>query len=292
MDTKISSQPQEFFKEYLSMKKIKKKRKRIKLSISIGKKVFLFLEDFFIFKKSNIEIKDFNCNERAFLYYIFQRKMHKRNSLSEIIDFENPDTLVKQIKLFKDYISEKRSLENFKFSFKQFLNFQLEKSYLLENKQPLLKTLPKEYDDILQHYFLKTSEEMNMSYNLFLDPTIKKYNNPIKCFGDIYLKQILLSPTFKNDFVNFLSNDLVHFYLKKIKMKFKNLMKVVEKKCKEELYKEKLVIKNQNINESMVFQDVIKRYFLRHKQCKLPWTKTEIIEAIIEYLYKIKKFEK
>ena len=236
-----------------------KKIKKIKL-----KKIFsintLTLEYLLcIFFNKQIELKDLeelNLKSKSFIFLILLRKMKlQKKFIIFQMNFRENNIMKEKIDQFRNYSSGKRFLENFSLVFKYFINYQ--KKYLKKNDEK-----------IIYHYFNKISIEKTIDIKKFSDPS-KKLNPMFKNFSRNYLKYIIESSLFKKDFIYFLKFVLIEDYFINIEKKFLIMLSTIEEKLIKKMGK------NETYDEK-IFHD----YFVKNKQCKLPWCKSELEKAI------------
>ena len=224
---------------------------------------FDYLISLFLNKEIKIDLKKLNLESKSLIFFILHRKMNKKKNNFKKNKVLDDNLLKEKINEFKNFLSVKRFLENLTFVFRAFINYQ--KTLLeLNNKQ------------IHNYYFEKISIEKNINLKYFLNPS--KKNNPVfKNFSEKFLKLIIISPLFKKDFIHFLNFILIENYLlKKVKKKFMNTLKKLEKDFIENMEK-------QEIYDEKIFYN----YLIKNNQCKLPWCISELKVAIQEVISKI-----
>lgn len=166
--------------------------------------------------------------------------------------------------------SPKRFEENIKFVFK--ITFKKLKSNLLKKNH--ISFYSKKFDHkFYDYYFGQTAVDLNVSIEEFYDPLNNK--GALKTLNNEYLKLVFKSEIFRNDFVQYLSNDgLVKDYHYNIRRKVRQL-----------LAKFDLTRKSDDIDSVKKCVINIQQYFRMNRQCKLPWSNTEIVTAIQSFLY-------
>ena len=247
-----------------NLKKLTIFDKKINFNFSFIK----YLKLIFLNKEVEIDFTKLNYEEKIFLFFLLHRKMNKTpNPKIKNFDFKENHYLIEKVDFFKNiFQSKKRFEENFKAFFKAFINY---KKKNLDEFQ------------IYKYYFLEISKEKKIEFENYLDPTLKKTkkqkfknllnqkktNNSenflkIKCFNQKYLKLIITSPSFKNDFLDFITNKIEILYIKSqdIEKKISKIVNnIIEKK-----------IGNLNVKE------IIYNFLIKNQHCKLPWTISEV----------------
>lgn len=239
----------------------------------------------------------FNDLERffIFLFLIRKKKKHKKWCDKKITNITSNE-LSYFVKGYSDFTSVKRFEEEFKFLFKyaiQYLKRQLETN----------KSIPYHQKDsyVYSYYFGEIAKEQNYPLEHFMDPSIERSGDKksIRTFGLKYLKILLSSEKFKNDFSNFILKNIENIYLPKIKSKLETLLEWLHNRLnfndffsKTGNFKfpthlgemEKLITKRKF--------EIIENYLVYNNQCKLPWSLTEIRTARIRVIKKIEKLSK
>ena len=252
-------------KKKISKEEKFKKIKNLKKYFFINPLTFNYLKTIFFNQTINIELQDLenlNLESKSFLFFILHRKMNKQKNFKiENLDLRDNNLIKQKIDYFRNFCSGKRFLENLSFVFKAFINYQ--KKYLKLNNEK-----------IYHYYFEKISIEKKIDLKIFFDPT-NEINPNFKNFSENYLELIIKSDIFKKDFIYFLNFTLKEIYLNKVEKKFKSILKKLE---------EKLIEKKEK-NES--YKNIFYHYFIKNRQCKLPWCISELEEAIDEIINKI-----
>ena len=110
----------------------------------------------------------------------------------------------------------------------------------------------------------------------FYDPLNTKNN--LKTLNSDYLAIVFESPDFKRDFISYISgNDILLDYQKTIKRKLAHLLSKFDGFFDGDQQEKGI----QNVQS----------YFRKNKQCKLPWTKTEICTAVNTFMFLIKSIK-
>lgn len=191
------------------------------------------------------------------------------------------DELVSLInELRKSYQTKKRKEEKIKFVFKHTIK-NLKKVYFNEHK---LAFASENEPKFFTYYFHSSDELKQIPIDNFYDPLNTSYTlNP--CYRTLskkYLHLLFKCVTFREDFLNFVKNNLLTDYQSRVNKKFKKLFKKLRKRIR--------TAGNSKI------ADVIREFiakFNENKRCKLPWVADEILSAItcfdehVEYLLKI-----
>lgn len=284
----------------------------------------LFTNDF------NLDYEKMEEIEAFIIYFIISRKMKKKNILSfcylfykkSIKQFKNKDGLKK---------CQKRSEEDFKFLYNLFKK---------NKKNHFCKKRAKNKDNFfIDYYFKDTAEKLNMDIESFSDPSnnnyvlkkniIKKRNKKKKSLNLQFLKLIIKSKKFKDDFIKFLKNKAIDFYNSSLEHKINTLLIRIQKHIilNEEKYfkfneeKKKIqineIISNEfnensnnktkkniileenieldkkigfyekNLSKAEIWKISIYDYLMKKKQCKIPWTISEIQKSIDNILKRI-----
>lgn len=126
------------------------------------------------------------------------------------------------------------------------------------------------------YYFKDVAEQSNITIEEFfkkLDP--KKAS---KTLNNDFLRQVFSSVSFKNDFMTYVNgDDIISDYQATLKRKIKHML------IKFDSY--------FNITEPekvMIGIEAVQKYFRKNRQCKLPWTFTEITTAINTFKFVVK----
>ena len=166
--------------------------------------------------------------------------------------------------------SIKRFEENIKFVFK--LAFRRLKSNLL--KQNRIAFYSKKFDNqFYEHYFKETAERLAIDIKEFYDPLNTK--SKAKSLNIEYLKLIFNSPAFKIDFVRYIDSETV-------KLDYQNTLK---RKIRQLLLKFDHCFGSENDAMVTVGLEKVQHYFRKNRQCKLPWTNTEIVTAVNTFIF-------
>ena len=237
----------------------------------------------------NIDFKNMEKMEAYIIYHILLRKMKKK------IDVNNMEQFCyllykKSIEEFKkkDDLKKKRSEEDFKFLYKLFKKTQ---------KNQFCKKRSKNKDNVLINYYFKdTAKKLNLDIEAFSDPSnnnyilkknlIKKRNRKKKSLDFKFLKLIIKSEKFKTDFLGFLNNTAIPIYKATLKHKINSLLIRIGKYI--EIHKKK----NFEKKISVIWKISVFDYLINKKQCKIPWTISEIQKSIDNILNRIKKYSK
>ena len=238
-------------------------------------------------------LKSLNDVERLFifLFLLRKKKAHKNWSLLKISHIRDIE-LEYFISNFQDFTSVKRFEEEFKFLFKhaiQYFKKELEMNQIIP--------VHKKDTFVYKYYFDDISKANNVPLECFMDPSIirKKKTKQIKTFGLRYLKIILTSKKFKNDFIKCILNKIEEIYIKKIEHKLSALLLWLSDRLNN--YNEDNYDKNygKSINKSGFDEEYIRKhniltdYLVFNNQCKLPWSLSEIKIAKIRVIKKIEK---
>ena len=169
--------------------------------------------------------------------------------------------------------SSKRFEENIKFIFK--ITFRKLKLMLLKRFQ--ISVYSKKFDDqFYDHYFKDLVEGGKYKMEDFYDPLNTKNN--LKTLNNDYLALVFESPEFKRDFISYISGaDIQLDYQKTIKRKLTHLLSKFDGFF-------------EGDNQEVGIQK-IQKYFRKNKQCKLPWTQTEICTAVNTFMFLIKSIK-
>ncbi len=129
--------------------------------------------------------------------------------------------------------------------------------------------------EFYQHYFKEVSEATGMPLEAFRDPlNNRKLKTAImpKTLNSDYLQLIFKSRLFAKDIRFYISsNQLINDYMKSAPRKFEKILSRWERLADEKV-------------DRRQFRDRLHEYFLRNKQCKLPWTANEISAAVNYFL--------
>ena len=244
-------------------------------TIKLKKNFISFLKDLFTHPKTlNPEkiTNNLNNTENLILYYLIKRKLKLKNFIFPNQKLEKKN-LKESINEYKQYFSNKRFEEIFKFTFKLFFNFKKTSFF---KKNPFSKL---EDDYFFAFYFKKISEQIKIPFYEFKDPLKnKKKNRLIKNFGKKYMMLIFKSEKFKKDYLKFLKNNLKEIYFKNLDRKIQNMIKklfMILEKNKKKVFKEK-----QNFDLLSLYRKTVYDYFVKNNQCKIPWTIREIENSI------------
>lgn len=176
-------------------------------------------------------------------------------------------------KEFLEEASPKRFEENIKFVFK--LAFKRMKSNL--QKKNKISFYSKNFDmQFYSYYFHEIATHMNISIDDFfkkLDP--KKAS---KTLNNDFLKQVFSSPSFKKDFMSYVSGEEI----------IADYQATLQRKIKHMLVKFDPMFNIQDSEKVKNGIECVQKYFRKNRQCKLPWTFTEITTAINTFLFVIK----
>lgn len=166
--------------------------------------------------------------------------------------------------------SSKRFEENIKFIFK--ITFRKLKLNLL--KQFHINVYSKKFDDqFYEFYFGNLVRSGKYQMDDFYDPLNTKNN--LKTLNNDYLALVFESPAFKKDFISYISGEEIQLdYQKTIKRKLAHLLSKFDR------------FFYSNNQEQGILK--VQKYFRKNKQCKLPWTQTEICTAVNTFKFLIK----
>lgn len=239
----------------------------------------------------DLDFKNMEEVEAYIIYHIVLRKMKKKLDTTNMKPFCYMlyKKSIEEFKIKDDLKKcQKRSEENFKFLYKLFKKIQ---------KDNFCKKRAKNKDNIfIDYYFKETARDLNIEIEAFSDPSnnnyvlrknvIKKRNKKKKSLDFKFLKLILKSEKFKKDFIEFLNNKVIPYYKSSLKHKIDSLLVRIKKYIK--INQEK----NLNLNISKIWRLSIYDYLIKKKQCKIPWTISEIQKGIHNILNKINHFSK
>ena len=164
--------------------------------------------------------------------------------------------------------SFKRLEENLKFVFKHTLKYLKRK---FEKSRSFFR-YTKRFDDFFyRHYFSDVSREQGIPLKEYYDPVI--YEQEEKSVNQVYLKRVVTSELFRKDIIRYLkSGRFQRDYLKTLKSKLCKLLSRFDNHSANNTHP---------LNKKLINQ--VKRYFRRNKQCKLPWTQTEIEKSLADF---------
>lgn len=164
--------------------------------------------------------------------------------------------------------SSKRLEENLKFVFKYALKYLKIKF----KKRRSFFSYTNRFDHFFyMYYFGDVSKQKGSPLKEYYDPV--NYEQGEKSVNQAYLKRVVTSELFRKDITRYLkSGRFQRDYLKSLKGKLYKLLIRFDSHS----------AKNKNpLNKKFINQ--IKRYFRKNKQCKLPWSKTEIRKSLSDF---------
>lgn len=244
------------------------KNKNVKL-ISLKRLYFLLLKIYF---NTNIRLEDLKLRkyEIIILKEFLRRKSIRNKAMVALLDneeFKEQNSLSDLLAQFKESQSFKRQEENMKFIFKWTL-----KKLRINLKDNPSFTDKDTYSEkgFYQFYFGELSEMWGIPLEVFYNPISSKIYQ--KKFNKEYLTRLFSSERFKRDFLCFVNKDFEVDYLEGISNKLcKTLMKFDR-------------FFNKKDEESYVKGvKAVKKYFRLNRQCKLPWTQSEVADAIRDF---------
>jgi hypothetical protein len=185
------------------------------------------------------------------------------------------EQLIHLIEVSKTTTSQKRPEENTKFIYKLTVK-RFKDQY--KDKNPTSKDSD---DSFYRHYFAELAPDQNFSR--FKDPLLNlkdKQKGQPKTISQKYLKIIFESPSFKADFIEYLSSsEIIIDYQKAIQKKLQKCLVGLETRF--------------SLNEKSLPATMLKvnEYILKNKFFKLPWTVIEINQAISYFQNLVKSFD-
>lgn len=166
---------------------------------------------------------------------------------------------------FVNETSHKRFEENVKFVFKlvfRHLRTNFYKDNLADSNIKINE------NEFYSYYFEDVSTELGVPLSEFYDPLNHKTQH--RTLSNEYLRLLFTSKKFKQQFMSYItSGKLICDYQESIPNKILKILKRFDK----------LFDCNNLNNNDRVLND-IRKYFRTNKQCKLPWTKNEVLSAI------------
>lgn len=128
-----------------------------------------------------------------------------------------------------------------------------------------------------EYYFRGLCERDGVTIDKFHDPLNNRKTQ--KTLSNNYLGLIFNSKQFKRDFIDYISGkEILDDYKNTIRRKLKHLLTKFDK-----------LFDSQENSADGVFK--IQEYFRKNKQCKLPWTQTEIVTAVNTFKFLVKGLE-
>lgn len=258
LELKIDCQRVGVQKQNMSDKSVTNLRALQELLCSIFKGESLVLEHFKL-KKPELHI----------LVEIFIRK--NRSACASRIGKEiTVNEIYEWTQMFIQEVSPKRFEENIKFVFK--LAFKKLKSSLL--RKNCISFYSKKFDSqFYSYYFAETAKQLNISIEEFYDPL--NHKGALKTLNNEYLRLVFNSPSFKRDFLEYLSSGrLVTDYHDNLKRKIRQLLVKFDALCKFD--------DAQATDRSIA---AVQQYFRMNRQCKLPWLNIEVVTAIQTFMF-------
>lgn len=177
------------------------------------------------------------------------------------------------VKEFLEEASPKRFEENIKFVFK-LVSKRMKSNLQKKNK---ISFYSKNFDmQFYSYYFQEIAEQKNLSIDEFFKKLDPKKSS--KTLNNEFLKQIFSSASFKKDFMSYLEgNEIILDYQATLKRKIRHM-----------LLKFDSFFDIENPEKVRSGIEIVQKYFRRNRQCKLPWTFTEINTAINTFKFVVK----
>ena len=177
------------------------------------------------------------------------------------------------VKEFLEEASPKRFEENIKFVFK--LSFKRMKSNL--QKKNKISFYSKNFDlQFFSFYFKDVVTQMNISIEEFFKKLDPKKSS--KTLNNDFLKKVFSSPTFKEDFMAYINGtEIISDYQTTLRRKIRHM-----------LIKFDRMFDINDPAEVKMGIEAVQKYFRKNRQCKLPWTFTEITTAINTFGFVVK----
>lgn len=233
-----------------------------------------------IFLNSRIDMEDVNLSlvESSILVQILRRKFPNVSAFISLEKLAGPEELLILVERAKTERSNKRIEENIKFVYKHSMK-RLKEQFLADNLDPNPGSEPEAF---YRYYFKEISETNRLPYENFHDPLNNRRRGSqkgAKTLNSEYLNLLFSSARFLKDLKDYLvSTQLILDYQKSIRKKLEKMLAKWERMLAEN-------------SDSKVLRAQVNDYFLKNKQCKLPWTSNEIISAINYFLTNVKEFE-
>ena len=166
--------------------------------------------------------------------------------------------------------SRKRKEEKLKFVYKNTIKY-MKKQFLIQNQGISCESILAKETAFLKHYFEKDTLKSKYDIYNYSDPlkTTRIRNLRYKTLSNDYFILIFKIDKFKRDFFHYIDGDFKIHYAKKINKKFKKVLKNLKNALKG------VELKNQ---EDVVNDHIEK--IRKMKGCKLPWTISEIENAM------------
>ena len=233
-----------------------------------------------IFLNSRIEFEDVKLTqiESCILVQILRRKFPNLTITTNFdakVDSEDLFNLVERAKIER---SNKRIEENIKFVYKHSMK-HLKGQFVSGNSDASPST---ELENFYKHYFSEVATKNKVPFENFhdqLNSRRKGNQKGAKTLNSEYLNLLFSSQSFLKDLKEYLvSTQLIIDYQKNIRKKFEKMLLKWERMLEER-------------SDSRILRGQVNDYFLKNKQCKLPWTSNEIISSINYFLTNVKEFE-
>ena len=172
---------------------------------------------------------------------------------------------------FQTKITAKRPEESYKFIFTRAFKY-MKKSFRYNNELKWPKTDTEE--QFYHHYFQEEANKKSIPLENYIYPLNKKdqFGRP-RSLNFSYFRQVCQSEAFVTDFSNYLRKVLKDDYGEEIERKTLNVLTKWDS-CLS------AGISNSNLHYHKTIPDATK-YFLKNKRCKIPWTTTEVRNAIV-----------
>lgn len=215
----------------------------------------LFIVLIKIFNNEILEEEDLKIKieELKILNLILQRKYNKKLTKNNFnLSPDKKKEIVNKILRTRSY---KRPEECYKFIFSRAMKY-LKK-----------KTVFKYQENFYNYYFKQISEQHKIPLLNFNYPFTKSSKKNYRAFNGYYFGLVFTSQKFKEDFLNFIQNELVDNYRIEIEKKIKMVLFKWDRNFRTEKQIEIIIPK-------------IKKYLLKNKKCKLPWNLKEVNFAI------------
>ena len=181
--------------------------------------------------------------------------------------------LIIWIDSFKEEASTRRFEENINFIFK--LAFKKLKNYLLKKNR--ISFYNKKFDgQFYEHYFRETADRLKIDIKAFHDPLNNK--GKLKTLTSEYFKLLFNSSAFQTDFVNYITCET-------IKVDYQTTLR---RKIRHLLLKFDNLFGTEDQTAIRTGVEKAQTYFRKNRQCKLPWTNTEILTAVNTFIHMIK----
>jgi hypothetical protein len=165
--------------------------------------------------------------------------------------------------------SSKRIEERKKFVFKQAVK-RLKQGFCRTSR---IRFHPDNSQSFYEHYFGELVKTNNSCIETFFDPLNPKLHNPVyKTLSNEYLALLFMSPVFAREFLDFLQlKNFVPYCQQAYPAKIEKLLT----RWEDELRK--------GADPQAVLKE-LNQYFLRNRQCKLPWSLAEMTHAAQSFL--------